>query len=123
MGNPVMHFEVMASQNVDAVRRFYAEAFGWKINADNPMNYGLVDTGAGIGIRGGIGEPMPGGPSYATFYIAVDDLARALEKIESLGGKTVMPPMDVPDGSVSIAMFKDPAGNLIGLVKPHGEVR
>jgi predicted enzyme related to lactoylglutathione lyase len=123
MSNPVMHFEVMAAKNVDGVRKFYADAFGWKINADNPMNYGLVDTGAGIGIGGGIGQPMPGGPSYATFYIAVDDLARALEKIESLGGKTVMPPMDVPDGSVSIAMFNDPAGNLIGLVKPHGQVR
>lgn len=119
MPNPVMHFEVMAATNVDAVRKFYADAFGWKIDADNPMNYGLVDTGAGIGISGGIGAPMPGGPSYATFYVAVDDLAAMLKRIESLGGSTAMPPMDVPDGKVSIAMFRDPAGNLIGLVKPH----
>lgn len=123
MPNPVMHFEVMAAQNVDAVRKFYADAFGWKVDADNPMDYGLVDTGAGIGINGGIGAPMPGGPSYATFYVAVDDLAAALERIESLGGKTAVPPMDIPDGKVSIAMFTDPAGNLIGLVKPHGQVR
>jgi len=119
MPNPVMHFEIMAAGNVDAVRTFYAGAFGWKVDANNPMNYGLVDTGAGIGINGGIGAPMPGGPSYATFYVAVDDLAAALAKIESLGGKTVMPPMDIPDGQVSIAMFNDPAGNLIGLVRPH----
>ena len=119
MPNPVMHFEVMAKENVDAVRRFYTDAFGWTVDADNPMNYGLVDTGGGIGINGGIGTPMPGGPSYATFYVAVDDLAAALEKIESLGGRTVVPPMDIPDGKVSIAMFNDPAGNLIGLVKPH----
>ena len=26
MPNPVMHFEVMASKNVDAVRKFYADA-------------------------------------------------------------------------------------------------
>jgi predicted enzyme related to lactoylglutathione lyase len=121
MPNPVMHFEVMAAENVEAVRRFYADAFGWKIDAHNPMNYGLVDTGAGIGISGGIGAPMPGGPSYATFYVAVEDLAGALARIESLGGATVVPPMDVPDGKVSIAMFRDPAGNLIGLVKPHGQ--
>jgi len=123
MPNPVMHFEVMAAQNVDAVRKFYADAFGWKVDADNPMNYGLVDTGAGIGINGGIGAPMPGGPSYATFYVAVEDLAAALKRIESLGGTTAVPPMDIPDGKVSIAMFRDPAGNLIGLVKPHGEAR
>jgi predicted enzyme related to lactoylglutathione lyase len=123
MPNPVMHFEVMAATNVAGVRKFYADAFGWTVDADNPMNYGLVDTGAGMGINGGIGAPMPGGPSYATFYVAVDDLAAALARIETLGGRTVMPPMDVPDGKVSIAMFRDPAGNLIGLVKPHGQVR
>jgi predicted enzyme related to lactoylglutathione lyase len=123
MPNPVMHFEVMAAKNVEAVRKFYADAFGWKVDADNPMNYGLVDTGAGIGIGGGIGAPMPGGPSYATFYVAVEDLTAALARIESLGGKTAVPPMDIPDGKVSIAMFHDPAGNLIGLVKPYVEAR
>jgi hypothetical protein len=119
MGNPVMHFEILTTGDVDAVRRFYADAFGWTIDAANPMNYGLVDTGAGMGIGGGIGTPMPGGPSYVTVYVAVDDLTAALTKIESLGGKTIMPPMDIPDGKVSIAMFHDPAGNLIGLVKPY----
>jgi hypothetical protein len=116
MPNPVVHFEIMASGDVDAVRRFYAEAFGWTINANNPMNYGLVDPGGG-GIAGGIGKPMPGAPSYATFYVQVDDLAAALERIGSLGGSTVMSPMDIPGERISIAMFKDPAGNLIGLVK------
>ena len=115
MPNPVVHFEVMASENAEGIRKFYAEAFGWKIDANNPMNYGLVDNG-GEGINGGIGHPMAG-PSYATFYVQVDDLQRALDKIESLGGTTQMPPMDVPGGEVSIAMFRDPAGNLIGLVK------
>ena len=115
MPNPVVHFEVMASGNVAAVRKFYAAAFGWKIDANNPMNYGLVDTG-GAGINGGIGQPMAG-PSYATFYVQVDDLQEALKKIESLGGSALMPPMDIPGGEISIAMFKDPAGNPIGLVR------
>jgi uncharacterized protein len=114
MPNPVVHFEIMATGDVAAVRKFYAEAFGWKIDANNPMNYGLVDTGEGI--RGGIGQPMAG-PSYATFYVQVDDLRKALDRIESLGGSTIMPPMDIPGQGISIAMFKDPAGNLIGLVK------
>ena len=122
MPNPVMHFEIMATENVDALRTFYADAFGWTIDANNPMHYGLVDTGAGTGINGGIGTPMHG-QSYVTVYVAVDDLAATLAKIESLGGSTLMPPMDVPDGKVSLALFKDPAGNAIGLVKPHDQVR
>jgi hypothetical protein len=103
-----MHFEVIAKENVAGVRKFYADAFGWTIDPNNPMNYGLVDTGAGIGIGGGIGQAMPGGPSYATFYVAVDDLAAALAKIESLGGKTAMPPIDIPDGKVSMPCLPTP---------------
>jgi predicted enzyme related to lactoylglutathione lyase len=33
-----------------------------------------------------------------------------------MGGATVMPPMDVPDGP-TIAQLSDPEGNVIGLVK------
>ena len=116
MPNPVVHFEVMARDNVEAVQKFYSEAFGWKINADNPAHYGLVDTGAGEGIGGGIAKPMEG-PSYATFYIQVDNLQQALERITTLGGTKLMPPMDVPGQPIAIAMFKDPAGNPIGLVQ------
>jgi predicted enzyme related to lactoylglutathione lyase len=46
----------------------------------------------------------------------VADLQAALDKAQKLGGKTAMPPMDVPGGP-SIAQFTDPAGNLVGLVK------
>ena len=113
MANPVVHFEIMVTGDVAASRKFYADAFGWKINADNPMNYGLVDTGEGI--RGGIGRPMHG-PGYATFYVLVDDLRKTLDRIEALGGTTLMPPTDIPNGP-SIAMFKDPAGTTIGLLK------
>jgi predicted enzyme related to lactoylglutathione lyase len=115
MPNPVVHFEIMATENVEGLRSFYADVFGWKMNADNPMDYALVDTG-GQGIRGGIGRPMHGA-GYATFYVAVDDLGDALRRIGAKGGQTIMPPTDIPGDEVSIAMFRDPAGNLIGLVK------
>jgi predicted enzyme related to lactoylglutathione lyase len=51
-----------------------------------------------------------------TFYVEVDDLASALEQIESAGGRTVQPPMDVPGGP-TIALFADPEGHVVGLVK------
>ena len=59
---------------------------------------------------------MPGSAGHSTFYVEVDDLQAKLDAIEAAGGSTVQPPMDVPNGP-SIALFKDPDGNLVGLVK------
>ena len=50
-----------------------------------------------------------------TFYIETEDLKGTLAKIESLGGKTVLQPMQA--GPVELAMFADPEGNVIGLAK------
>lgn len=114
MANHVTHFEILVSSNPDGAFEFYRNAFGWKVDADNPMHYGLVDTGGGIG--GGIGQAMDG-KNRVTFYIEVDDPQAVLDRVAKLGGKTVMAPMDVPGGGVRIAMFEDPAGNQVGLVK------
>jgi uncharacterized protein len=111
MPNPVVHFEIIGRDG-DALQRFYGEAFGWTINADNPMNYGIVDTG-GAGINGGISG---GDRARATFYIEVDDPARYLKKVAAAGAKVVMDVTEIP-GSVTLAMFEDPAGNVIGLLK------
>jgi hypothetical protein len=51
-----------------------------------------------------------------TFYVQVDDPAAALEQIKKLGGSTVSEPMDVPGGP-TIALFADPEGHVVGLVK------
>ena len=78
------------------------------------MNYGMVAASDG-GIGGGVAASQDGKPAV-TFYVNVPDLAAALKKAESLGGKTVMPPMAVPGGP-EIAQFSDPEGNVIGLSK------
>ncbi|MHB8467480.1 MAG: VOC family protein [Acidimicrobiales bacterium] len=113
MAQPVVHFEVAGKDPV-ALQTFYASLFDWQIDANNPMNYGMVTAAEG-GIAGGVG-PSPDGEKHITWYVQVDDLQSALDKAEKLGGKTVMPPMDVPGGP-SIAQFTDPAGNVVGLVK------
>ena len=51
-----------------------------------------------------------------TFYAQVDDLQAYLDKAEQLGGMTVMPPTEIPN-VVTLAMFSDPEGNIIGMVK------
>jgi len=114
MGNPVIHFEI-TTKEPEKLQSFYSGAFDWKIDADNPMDYGMVDTGGDI--PGGIGGTMdPNYPGHVTFYIQVDDPDAALAKVEELGGKTLMSTESVPGGP-TIALFSDPAGNTIGLVK------
>ncbi len=113
MTQPVIHFEVVGPDG-KALQDYYSSLFDWKINADNPMNYGMVEPGKN-GIAGGVTASQDGKPAV-TFYVEVADLKAALDKAEKLGGKTAMPPMDVPGGP-SIAQFTDPAGNVIGLVK------
>jgi len=114
MPNPVVHFEIQAREP-EQMQRFYSQMFEWKVDADNPMKYGMVDTGEENGIRGGIGG-APTGDGRATFYVGVDDLDAALARAEELGGKRINEPMDVPGGP-SIAHFADPEGNMIGLLK------
>jgi len=111
-GHPVVHWEISA-RDPKALHDFYAELFGWEIDADNPMGYGLVTAGSD-GINGGIGpaQGMPG----VTFYVRVPDLDAALRKAGALGGSTVVPPTHIPD-MVTFAVFIDPQGNRIGIVK------
>ena len=112
MGNPVVHFEIVVRDAAKS-QEFYANLFDWHVNADNPMSYGMVDTHSEGGIGGGItGEGVSTG---VTFYVQVDDLQAYLDKAESLGGKTIMPPMEIPD-MVKFAVFSDPEGNVIGIV-------
>ena len=114
MGSPVVHFEIIGKDG-KKLHDFYGGVFGWKINADNPMNYGLVEA-QGNGIGGGVGQGE--GPS-ATFYIEVDDPQAYLNKIEGMGGKTIVPVTVIP-GMVTFAQFADPEGNVIGIVKSEG---
>lgn len=111
MANPVVHFEVTGKDGAK-LQKFYADAFGWKIDANNPMAYGMVDN-AGEGIGGGVS----GGDAPAvTFYIQVDDPAAYLKKVTSLGGKVIQDVTVIPD-MVTMAQFADPEGNVIGIIK------
>ncbi len=114
MANKVVHFEVIGKDG-KKLQDFYSKLFGWKVDANNPMNYGVVDANE-AGLGGGIASGMDGGSGHLTFYVEVADLQAALSTAESLGGKTTMPPMAVPGGP-EIAMFTDPEGHLVGLAK------
>src|SRR5258707_8386137 len=115
MGAPVVHFEIMGGQEVE-LETFYSELFGWNINSNNPLKYGIVDTG-GVpgGINGGVGATHDGG-KRVSIYARVSDLQATLDKAENLGGKTILAPTEVPGGP-KLAMFTDPAGNVTGILE------
>ncbi len=114
MPNPVVHFEILG-RDAEALKAFYQTAFGWKVNSDNPMNYGMVEN-EGEGIGGGIGGRESDDQPGATLYIQVPDLQVTLDAVAAAGGKTVQEITEIP-GMVTLAKFADPDGNVIGLIK------
>ncbi len=114
-GRPVIHWEIGAT-NAKQLHGFYTALFDWEIDANNPMNYGLVRTGGEGGIEGGIFQAENDIPSYLTFYVHVGDVKASLSKAERLGAKTVSPPTPVP-GVGTFAHFADPDGHVIGVMQ------
>jgi predicted enzyme related to lactoylglutathione lyase len=120
MGQPVVHFEIVG-RDARRLREYYSELFGWEINADNPLEYGIVpregNTNAdGVGIGGGVGAGPEGYGGHVTFYVEVPDVEAALATAEHLGGRRIMGP-DRPMEGLEIGLFTDPEGHTIGVVK------
>ena len=114
MGNAVVHFEIHGS-DAEKLGKFYSELLGWQTQYMPEMSDVMVDTASGAGINGGIGDQSQTS-AKVTVYIEADDLDAKLKEIEALGGKTVTPPTEIPN-VVTFALFQDPQGNVVGLVK------
>ena len=115
MAAGVVHWEI-SSKNAKPLQDFYANLFGWLINTDNPIQYGMVDTGVKLGINGGIFQGNEKEPPGVVIYMQVEDIQAYLDKAVSLGGKVILPVTEIPN-MVTIARFADIEGNVMGLVK------
>jgi len=121
MGRPVVHFEIIG-QDGKRLHEYYSQLFGWNIDADNPMNYGIVPrednlNADGVGIGGGVGGPGPEGyPGHVTIYVEVPDVEEALADAARLGGTRMMGP-EKPMEGVEVGLFADPEGHVVGVVR------
>jgi uncharacterized protein len=115
MPHPIAWFEVMG-KDFNGLKKFYGDMFDWPLQ-DAMEGYAIAAPEGQEGLQGGVGADPSGGDGHVTFYVDVDDVQAALDKAESLGGKAVMPPME-PMGGTTIALFADPEGHVVGLVKP-----
>ena len=82
-----------------------------------PKIGGLIDTGAGSGINGHVAALGHEPHQFTHFYIETDDVAALLKTVEIEGGKTIVPPVEIPSGT--FAWFADVEGNIAGLWKPN----
>jgi predicted enzyme related to lactoylglutathione lyase len=114
MPNAIVHFEIPAD-DVQRAKKFYEEAFGWKISDPWNMNYFLVETRAEgeVGINGGLMPRMNPGQPFMN-YISVDSIEDACRKVEAAGGAIILPKQEIGQGMGWIAAFKDTEGNVLG---------
>lgn len=111
--HPIVHIDIPANDR-EAAGQFYADLFGWQVRHINEMNYSLFEAEGGPG--GGFSSTADGQaePDKVLIYVLTDDIEASLAKAESLGGRTVMPKMEIPNTGW-MAIFSDPTGNRIGL--------
>jgi predicted enzyme related to lactoylglutathione lyase len=120
MGRAVTHFEIIGKDG-KKLQQYYSELFGWDIDANNPMQYGIIsregNTNAeGAGIGGGVGAGPEGYAGHVTVYVEVPDVEAALAKAERLGGSRLMGPDKVME-DLEIGQFADPEGHVIGVMR------
>ena len=125
--NPVVHFE-MPYANPDRVAKFYAAAFGWKMQhfGVEMGNYVLATTaetdakpGApGGAINGGFFPANPEmGSQHPSVVVAVDDIRAAMRKVAAAGGEVLGDPMEIP-GVGQYVSFVDTEGNRNSMLQP-----
>jgi uncharacterized protein len=100
---------------------FYREALDFGVD-EMPMGEGFTYTmlsknGTAIaGVMSTNDLEQPGVPPHWAVYLSVDDVDQRIEKVKSLGGSVVVPPMDIPTVG-RMALIADPQGAHLWLYK------
>jgi len=116
MNRPI-HFEIPAN-DPKKIMAFFTKVFGWNFQKwEGPVDYWLAMTGPKEqpGIDGGIlVKRDPAQPMVNTMDVV--DLDACVKTIEANGGSICVPKMPVP-GVGWLAYFKDPEGNIHGIMQ------
>jgi uncharacterized protein len=107
------HFEIPADAP-DKLAEFYTQLFGWKIEKVPEMDYWMVLAAPrGEGVNGGMmTRQMPG--QQITVYISVESVDEYSAKVQSLGGKVLVPKKEVM-GMGWFAVCQDPQGSVFAI--------
>lgn len=99
---PIVFFDI-AGPDSAKLKAFYAGNFGWDIDAANAIKTPHLDG------------TLRQDPPEKIIYIGVDNIDDAMKKVAESGGEIVTPKIPIPAGV--FVLFKDPAGNRMGLVQ------
>lgn len=85
--------------------------FGWKVDSDRDDPSFEDGTGHVIGH---FRDDLPvAGEAGVLPYVFVERVDETLKKVIAEGGSVATPPY--PEGNLRVAVFRDPAGNVIGV--------
>jgi uncharacterized protein len=125
LDHTIIHFEIPAN-DVEKVKKFYSDVFGWKIEKLPDMEYYSITT-VPVDEKGNVIRPGVNGGLYKreqpiqqpVNYIWVESVEEYSKKIVAMGGKVVVPKMEIP-GMGWFALGQDPECNTFGVfeVKP-----
>ena len=114
----IVYFEIPA-QDVGRTGQFYGDVFGWRQEPSEAFPYVQLHPQDGPG--GGVtatGEGGDGAPAYpigeVLMYISTDSIEESLAAIQAHGGTVDTGKTAIP-GMGWFALFRDPAGNRLGL--------
>ncbi len=119
MTQPIVPYEI-AAQDGKKRHTFRADPLGWKFDATPLPIYGIIDgkRGADFGINAAIYQIEPGGDQPGIrIYANVDSAEAYMAKVEGLGGKVIVPPMELSGAGIKIGFFAHPEGNVVGVVE------
>jgi len=103
---PLVFFDI-AGPDAGTLDAFYGGLFGWTIGP------GLRIRRASTGVLDGA---LRQDPADKVLYLGVPDVTAALKAVAAAGGVVDQPRFVVP-GVVILGLFRDPAGNRMGLVE------
>lgn len=110
MASPIVFLD-FAGPDTTALADFYSSVFGWSVDEDGKFDVDVLPT-----IQGAIRND----PAEHRIYFGVADVASSLVLVEEAGGSVDAPRFEVP-GVVVLGLFRDPAGNPLGLVELDGD--
>ena len=108
----------LTTTDPQAAMQFYGQLLGWTFEAMpmEGMTYNVVKVGD-QSVAGIMGMP-PGAPAMPPnwgTYMTVDNVDECAKRAESLGGKIMVPPTDIP-GVGRFTVLGDPQGAMVSLI-------
>lgn len=106
-----INYVELPARDIVASKRFYAEAFGWRLTEFGPTYAATLTGDVDLGLQGDLNDAT----QAPLAVIDVDDLERMLDAVKSAGGEITKPIFAFPGGRRF--HFRDPSGNELAVVK------